>query len=869
MAIKKLIHKSISIVVSTSLIFQQTAFALSIVTDTAAPIANQATVKSAPNGVPVVNIVTPNQSGLSHNKFSDYNVNKEGLILNNANSKSVNTQLAGYIYGNKNLAAGNTAKIILNEVTSKNKSELRGYTEVAGDSARVIIANPNGIMLSGAGFINTPKATITTGTPNFSGNNLQGFNVDKGVVEIEGESLNFTNVDKAEIYAKVVKINTKINAKDIDIVTGENNIDLNGNVVKKENTTEDKVNTSDEENLSIDSSLLGGIYANKINLIGTQAGVGINLPVEITAQEELTLSADGKISLNKVIANKDLEIKSSSNDVSANLIYAQSVKIEAKNEIINNDIIASKTDINLKAKTITNKNLIASGVDEDLKELEKGNLNITSDKLENKNTLYAKDDLIINSKDVKSDDSSILKASNIIIVSENIEAKNTQINAGNKLDLVNSKKADLEDSTIQGNKLTISSDELILSSEKNSTDENKKDSNLVSSTTIDINANTIKNANGYMAANEEINITAKNIDNSNTIIVTNDNLNVNSQDEGVFKSVNSILQAKKKVELKINDFEGSGSTIQGELISIDSNNFNAKSTNILALSADLELNINNLNLNDSLLYSEKDISINSNKFISNYLDIQADNNINIDSSIIDLSNTSIQNVVKIDELYENGYEQGNINFISSNVKLDTVSLASNNLNLMNKDENKIDNLSINNSILDVNNNLNILSSVFNTSNSSYSALGELSLKANSIKDENNNNIFSNSTFTSAKSMNLSIDDDIVLDKSNSFESLDTITLNTKSLINSASFLSNDNITVNADNFIINNALLSSGNTITLNAENYIVNNDSDEALFGVRAAFTNINTNLLKNYGFISSLYEMNLKANDIENYSF
>jgi len=152
-----------TVIFNILLVFTQTLLAANIQVDHTAPSSNQATLIKAPNNIPIINIVKPNSSGLSHNKFKSYSVEKQGVILNNSN-QAVNTQLSGFIPLNENLR-GSSASLILNEVTGTSKTLLNGFTEVAGQSADVIVANPNGISVNGGGFINTPKATLTTGNP--------------------------------------------------------------------------------------------------------------------------------------------------------------------------------------------------------------------------------------------------------------------------------------------------------------------------------------------------------------------------------------------------------------------------------------------------------------------------------------------------------------------------------------------------------------------------------------------------------------------------------------------------------------------------------------------------------------------------------
>lgn len=105
------------------------------------------------------------------------------MILNNG--RGVNqTQIAGLVDGNPWLARGE-ASVILNEVNSRDPSQLNGYIEVAGRKAQVVIANPAGITCEGCGFINANRATLTTGQAQLNNGQLTGYDVERGEIVIQ------------------------------------------------------------------------------------------------------------------------------------------------------------------------------------------------------------------------------------------------------------------------------------------------------------------------------------------------------------------------------------------------------------------------------------------------------------------------------------------------------------------------------------------------------------------------------------------------------------------------------------------------------------------------------------------------------------
>lgn len=298
----------------------------------------------AGNGVPVVNIATPNQSGISHNKYHDYNVGKEGLILNNATGKLNQTQLGGLIQNNPNLKAGQEAKGIINEVTGTNRSQLQGYTEVAGKAANVIVANPYGITCNGCGFINTPNATLTTGKPVLDANGkLQSLDVTKGSITIEGLGLDGSQSDAVSIIARATEINAALHAKDLKVIAGANRVSASGEITALKGE-------GDAPKVAVDTGALGGMYANRIHLVSSEKGLGVNLGNLNARQGDITLDANGKLTVKNSLASGAMTAQGQDIALSGDHKAGENVFVSSQNAIaLNNATLVSDKNIQLSA----------------------------------------------------------------------------------------------------------------------------------------------------------------------------------------------------------------------------------------------------------------------------------------------------------------------------------------------------------------------------------------------------------------------------------------------------------------------------------------------------------------------------------------
>ncbi|MEA1030553.1 filamentous hemagglutinin N-terminal domain-containing protein [Pseudomonas sp. N-137] len=333
----------------------------------------------AGNGVPIVNIAKPNGSGLSHNQFKDYNVGSNGVILNNATARTQSTQLGGIILGNPNLN-GTAAKTILNEVNGGNPSQLRGYTEVAGQSAHVIVANPYGITCNGCGFINSPKVTLSTGKPVVENGRLDRYQVDKGSVAIEGAGLNANNVDHFEIITRSAKINAEIQAKNLTIIAGRN--DVNADTLSATARADDG---SAKPELAIDSSALGGMYAGAIKLVGTEAGVGVKLDGKLIASGgDIQLDANGHLSMVDTSASGAVKLKAASLDARGPVYAGTTLNAQTQGNLTNRKTLAARNSITLNAGgQLSNNGIIEAGVNADNSRNAAGDVSVTAQTLSN------------------------------------------------------------------------------------------------------------------------------------------------------------------------------------------------------------------------------------------------------------------------------------------------------------------------------------------------------------------------------------------------------------------------------------------------------------------------------------------------------
>lgn len=350
----------------------------------------------------IINIVKPDSNGLSHNKFTDFNVPGNGIVFNNhTGSAQYNSHLAGALNANANLQ-GNAAKLILTEVTGTGKTNLNGMLEIAGTKADLVIANPNGIVGKGFGFINVGRATLTTGVPDWGADGkLNGFSVAKGTIDIQNAGLTEDRrtdyrPDKLDIMARAIKINDELWANEaINVVAGSNEVKYNADgslEVQKTSATAEK------PQVALDVAALGGMYAGRIMLVGTEKGLGMNIGGNLKAQENLSITNDGRIVFTKNSGSSSNATDGLQNQDYTSLTSDGTVMVSSTEDIENSGVITAQKDMTLTVGgKLTNSGTLEAGAaytaeeeEENPKFLqEAAKLRITADEITNSGNINA------------------------------------------------------------------------------------------------------------------------------------------------------------------------------------------------------------------------------------------------------------------------------------------------------------------------------------------------------------------------------------------------------------------------------------------------------------------------------------------------
>ena len=577
-----------------------------IVADAGAPGGQQPTIISNPGMATQIDIQAPSAAGVSRNSYSQFDVDRNGVILNNSQQGAM-TQLGGMVAGNQALAQG-AAKIILNEVNSANPSQLNGMIEVAGQQAQVVITNPSGISCDGCGFINASRATLSTGQAQLDNGMLTGYKVEGGEIVVQGAGMNSSASSYTDIIARSVKINSALHAQDVKITTGRNQVDAaNKKITALEESTEA------QPQLALDVSSLGGMYAEKITLVGTEKGVGVNNAGQIYASAgagAVIINANGDIVNSGTMESAaaiSLAGKNVSNEQYGMLSSAGNTEIIAEGDITNAGSLNSWGELAISAGNIVNSGITSA----------EENININAKgHLINQGNLVANKNITVSARGITAEESGMITAASgnaTLSASDSIRVHG-MLHAGGDLN-VSGDELNLSGSGVQAQNVTLKANK--------SLDTRRANINAVQQ--LKINAGEIANQEGNLSG-DKIQIAAGAVNNYQGSVTGQDIL---VQANGINNQYGYLSGHALKVNAS--GINNQGGYIQAQdALFIDTKEglFNNDMGNVLGHSL-VELAVGELNNGQGTISGNADITINSSGDIRNQGTIQAGRDLSI------------------------------------------------------------------------------------------------------------------------------------------------------------------------------------------------------------------------------------------------
>ncbi|MGP2469720.1 hemagglutinin repeat-containing protein [Yersinia sp. 2540 StPb PI] len=301
--------------------------------------ANRPEISHLDNGAVLINIAPPSESGLSHNQYQDFNVDKPGAVFNNS-IQNTNYDKES-IAANPNLTTGGRgAEVILNEVVGDNPSILLGRQHLVGADADYILANPNGVTCDGCSFDpNFNKVTLGAGNVIMVDDGKYGSLMTTSHKKIVIKNINDKDKIAKSLYliTPEIKIDSDLVAEnDISIILGSNAVDINGDIIG------DAKHHSN--GYAIDGVLLGGMSANRIKIFDNKNQRKLTLSKNIVAGTSLNINSTGELNVaaEELVSSGELNIKASTvNMIAGNksvgyegvTLASPKIKIEADGDI--------------------------------------------------------------------------------------------------------------------------------------------------------------------------------------------------------------------------------------------------------------------------------------------------------------------------------------------------------------------------------------------------------------------------------------------------------------------------------------------------------------------------------------------------------
>ncbi|WP_288314778.1 hemagglutinin repeat-containing protein [uncultured Dialister sp.] len=518
-----------------------------IMPDPKAEARHQPQIEETANGIPLVNITAPSSGGVSRNEYETFNVPDKGAILNNSYTLS-KTELAGYVQGNNNMAE-RPAKIIVNEVTGAGSTSMDGFLEVAGNRADVVIANPNGITVNGGGFINTGKAFLTTGKPVYDGeDHLQRFDITGGDILIEGKGLGGKETGSLAILSRAVKINAGIWAKDLHITTGANTVDAK---TLEASAIEGK---GGRPAFALDTAAIGGMYAGRITLVGTEKGLGVNNSGVWSAEDNLTLDWNG-------------DLKNSGT------IYSKGNTDLRASHLENDKTIAAGKDITASADGhVTNTGTMGAGINEIGKLTETGTLEIQSRRVDNRQgNLLAGNRLSISSSSLSNVKGQISGYGTFHTAAEEIDNTDGKISFIGDVsikakDMANDRGRFTTESSLflRGNTVTNGKGTIIAGGDASlyGTSLNNTEGNIITGKDMELVLPWIRNREGTLSAKGSMKMAAeKELDNETGRLLSDGDMDISVS---VLSNKNGTASSGKNIMIKGTRLDNAGGTLSAQ-----------------------------------------------------------------------------------------------------------------------------------------------------------------------------------------------------------------------------------------------------------------------------------------------------------------